>query len=245
MNIHKLKSFHEAALEQWNSIAVIINEAISTVAPEQRSQVFIQTVMALTDIAGINQTYRMNIIKGADVMLPSLFHVAENHKRTPENDTSSIASQPAWKRFLTIIRRSVITILVVGLLAGSFVLGRLSMQPRMIPFIPTNLPTPVPEASPERIVQLYFEAVRQKDMTRVLELCHTEMVKSHSEFIIGEATQLANIFPQLQEIQTLKVEIDETAEILVNIVDKRGESETGKFVLRKQQGQWRFIEIGF
>jgi hypothetical protein len=74
MNLHTIKSFHEAALDQWNSLTIVLRDAVNAAAPAQRASTFLDAVCSLLELAGANPARRQNVLKGADVLLQPLFH---------------------------------------------------------------------------------------------------------------------------------------------------------------------------
>ena len=148
-----------------------------------------------------------------------------------------------WRK----LRRMLLCFGVVILMIAAFVAGRISLHPQISPFIP-NLTQPqplTPEDTPDRLVHYYFEAVKHSDMTRVLELFDTREVKSHGEYLVSEATQLAEVLPTLLNVQILKVETEATAAVFVNLVDLQNRTETGTFRLKMIDGQWRIVNCDF
>ena len=243
MNIHQLKSFHENSLDQWNSIAIVLKEAFNTAPQDQRAQQFLQAVMALLDIAGTNQTRRDNIVKGANVVLQGLVHETERIPARPEEKTTS-ASPSFGKRLTTLFQRIGVILLILVGIAGAFLVGRLSMHPKIISLIPTVSPAPPSELSPDKLVQQYFTTNQSNDMSQVLALFSADTVKTRGEYLVRRATFLAQTFSSIQEIKILKLETEETAQVMVSVMNKQGSSQVGEFRLQKDQGEWRLVDVG-
>lgn len=244
MNLHQFKSYHERALDQWNSTAMIIVEAMNTTPKPQRPQMFISIILALSDVAGANQARRNNITKGAEVILNSLL----DGSGVPNISIQRTPPLPAPPTFGTRFKRGVFrTITIVFLIAlaiGSFFAGRASLQPRIASYIPVfkNI-TIDPEASPEEIVQKFLESVRQRNTQQILALFHPDEIKKRGGFIIRETTEMAEEYPKIQEINMLSTDREETAHIIVDFVYRSGDTETGKFVLQKYHAQWHIMDF--
>lgn len=134
---------------------------------------------------------------------------------------------------------------ILALCGGAFVAGRYSTHPAVIHLIPAPaLATPTSDASPEDIIQAYFDAAQRQDMERVLALCEPEYAKQNDRHLISEAKQLSTALPG-KELKILQQQIEETAFVTVNLVDINGRSEMGRFRLKKINGQWRFTSVYF
>lgn len=120
-----------------------------------------------------------------------------------------------------------------------YLLGRSQVQPQILSHILPS-PTIAPGASPDQVVQHFFQAVQQKDVPQALTFCHPDLIKKDGEQIAANVKGLHKIpIPfKAQKIEILNVEIEESARVIVTITDKDGDTSGETFELRKHQGQW-------
>ena len=245
MNLTPLTSFHERTLDEWNSTAKVLLEATKTVAPAKRLQTFMQTVIELSEVAGKNLPRRHNLVKAGEVVLHGIFYVKdERSEPTPKQNPLPSEEPSLWQTTVTFVRRAFLFLLILTLCAGAFQFGRLSVVPPKAAATATTV-TPVskPEVTADIVVGNYIDAAYEGNMTRVLELFHPDKVKQQGNLIIAETTELAKQLPQFNEIKTLKVETEETAQVIVSFINKVGKTRPGQFYLKKDEGQWRLTEL--
>ena len=249
MNLYKLKSFHESALDQWNSIAIVLAEASNTVEADKRQTAFIQAVMELTNIAGTDQSRRQNILKGANV-----FHLAGNpttSKGTQQTSNQGLSNtkrlskeRPSVvKRMANILLKAIIVMILLALLAGSFALGRFSRYPRFHAFIPPTLASLSDNATPAQVVKQYFDASQQGDMTKLMELFHIDKLRDDGDYIISESKELAHYLTKVKDINILQDYME--AHLIIQLTTYTDEAETGEFSLLKNNGRWLIEKVDF
>lgn len=244
MKNHRSQSFPEKTLDRWNNIAIFLTETVKSVPSEQRSQTFIQSVMDLSTIANDNQIYRQNLLKGADIVFHGIFHTSENHP-VPSERLEKQVQLSRWKRFTIFIRKLTLTILVIILIAGAFVLGKASTQPRITAQNATTSSTAIPklEDSPEIAIKDFLEAVQKEDISMAMGLFHPNEVKINGRFLIDGTLRLVEDLPRFHEINPSSVVTEETALVMMNFVQQDGKIIPGEFFLRKYQGKWFLVNI--
>jgi len=116
-----------------------------------------------------------------------------------------------------------------------YLLGRSQVQPQILSHILPS-PTVAPGASPDQVVQQFFQAVQQKDVQRVLSFCHPDIYKYSKKNLIDLVKGTSG---ELTDVTKIEIEnIEESAVVLVSITEKDGDVRSESFELQKHQGQW-------
>lgn len=244
MNIHHIKSYHERSLDEWNSTAIVISEAVNTAPTSQRSQAFMQVVLTLADIAGKNQARRENITRGAAVIFNSLI----DGSNVPQIVFQKLPSTPTPPSFGARCKRTTVkvfsTIFVLTLIVGAFWFGRVSVQPRIASLLPITSQISIDQdTSPEQIVQQFLESVRQGNAQQVLTLFHPDTVRKKGGFLLSETAEIIKDLPIMRDITILNADRDDSAQVLVNFTYHSGETETGTFTLKHSQARWYIMDF--
>lgn len=116
-----------------------------------------------------------------------------------------------------------------------YLLGRSHVQPQILSHILPS-PTVAPGASPDQVVQQFFQAVQQKDVQRVLSFCHPELNQDDKGQLVELIKKNSS---ELTRVSKVEIEnIEESAFVLISITEKDGRVRSESFELRKYQGQW-------
>lgn len=161
--------------------------------------------------------------------------------KRPKTEPKEIPPPPPKKSFFRKLWRVCLWVIVMSLMGGAFAAGRFSTRPDIVSLIPPHTVTPIPGASPDQVVQHFFQAVQQKDVPGALALCHPDLIKDDGDDIAANVKreELYKYQPfNTQKVEILKVEIEESARVIVTMTGKNGYTKGETFELRKHQGQW-------
>ena len=244
-NLHELKSFHENALNEWNATALIMKEALKD-EPDAR-KIFVEVVLALSDMAGKDAIKRQNILKAGNIVLHGMTD-GKWPKTPPPLPVEQTKMPDRWKT----VRRVALTLLVLVLCAGAFAGGFALNMPLVVSHLPKltkNLPEP--SNTPEQAIEQYFKAAYRHDIPAVIAMYHPE-VRQH----VSEDIDRLDIVNDIYEYNTQAVEPIETH--LDSIQEERTakaymtlrlphskEQETGLVLLRQFENAWYIMNVDF
>ncbi len=235
-NLHDLKSFHENALNEWNSTALIMKEALKD-GPDTR-KTFVEVVLVLSDMAGKDAIKRQNIIKAGQVILHSMSDRTSPKMSNPV--PVEITKKPdRWKS----VRRVALTLFVLILCVGSFAGGFALNMPMVISHLPRlTTKTPEPSSTPEEVIRQYMNAIHRHDKPAIIALYHPEVRKKLSGYDVDIADNLYRYnrdAVQPLETHIESVQEDTTAKAIITLrIPNTDKTDSRTIRLRKFENIW-------
>lgn len=239
-NLHELKSFHERALDEWNATALIMKEAMKD--EKDTRQAFVETVLALTDIAGQDARKRQNIVKAGGILL----HALSDGKwpKTPPPLPEPPKKTDRWKG----VRHVAITLLVIMLCVVSFAGGFALNIPKVISTLPSISTPAEPSNTPEEVLQQLVEAVSRKDWQRILGLYHPNARKElRLDSIEYQVEDIADAFEKgvMPRLRIEGIEQETRSKLFTTIIVNEQQVEKKNIYLRQFENTWYIDRIDF
>lgn len=237
-NIQTLKSFHERALDEWNSAALVMKEAISGEKDTHRA--FVEILLTLADMAGKDKQKRQNLLRAGDVILHSI--AADSTPKMSPTALSELAEKSdRWKRIALII---LACLLCVGSFAGGFALN----TPKVVSSLPSTSTSATPSNTPEELLQQLVEAIPRKDWQRILGLYHPIIRKDlRANSIESQIADIDRAFKQgvMPQLRIEGIEYDLRAKLFTTIIVNQQQIAKKTINLKQFENVWYIERIDY
>lgn len=178
----------------------------------------------------------------------SYFSLKPDPSTRPKPEPKTSVSPSPQKSFLRRLWTWCLWVLVIGLMIGSFLAGQYSVRTQIVTsLIPPQTAPPNPNATPDQVVQHFFESLIHKDTQGILSACHPDM-NSYKKAEFVEYARGNHPDVTYTAIEIVSQELDESAKVMLTYTLKNRDyqkprSRTGYVLLKKHQGQWMILDL--